>query len=120
MYYVRYENVQYSYLPSQLLIGYLDVSDEEEGGDQVLMPWHGLGRAAALVALGLLCSMAETHSFFQLNVAGLKVKSAVAAAVFRKAMTVKQPRGTGRWVLVKLLHINIWLTYYAFINIFSL
>jgi len=76
----------------QLLIGYLDVSDEEEGAHPAL-PWHGLAKAGALVALGLLCSLAETHSFFQLNVAGLKAKSAVAAAVFRKAMAVKQPRG---------------------------
>jgi hypothetical protein len=70
----------------------LDVADEEDNG-AALMPWHGLSRAAALVFLGLLCSLAETHSFFQLNVAGLKVKSALAAAVFRKSMAVKQPRG---------------------------
>ena len=73
------------------MIGYIDRSDEEDGRKGV--PVHGLAYAAALVAIGFVGSLAETHSFFQLNVAGFKAKSALSAAIFKKALALKQPRG---------------------------
>jgi hypothetical protein len=58
-----------------------------------LLPLHGLCYAFALVSLGFLGSLAETHSFFQLNLAGMKAKTALTSAIFRKALNMKQPRG---------------------------
>ena len=61
--------------------------------DAGVLPLHGILYAAALVGLGFLGSLAETHSFFQLNLAGMKAKTALTSAIFRKALNMKHPRG---------------------------
>ena len=66
---------------------------EEEDDAGAVFPLHGLLYAAALVGLGFLGSLAETHSFFQLNLAGMKAKTALTSAIFRKALNMKHPRG---------------------------
>ena len=65
-------------------------AEEDDAGP---LPVHGLLYAAALVGLGFLGSLAETHSFFQLNLAGMKAKTALTSAIFRKALNMKHPRG---------------------------
>ena len=65
-------------------------AEEDDAGP---LPVHGLLYAAALVGLGFLGSLAETHSFFQLNLAGMKAKTALTSAIFRKSLNMKHPRG---------------------------
>ena len=74
------------------IINYVDEADELEDGMGGL-PWNGLGYGLSLIGLGFLGSMCETHSFFQLNMAGLKTKSALIAAIFRKTLTIPQAKG---------------------------
>ena len=66
-------------------------AEEDDAGRA--LPLHGLLYAAALVGLGFLGSLAETHSFFQLNLAGMKAKTALTSAIFRKSLNMKHPRG---------------------------
>ena len=69
----------------------MDVAAVED--DAGVLPFHGILYAAALVGLGFLGSLAETHSFFQLNLAGMKAKTALTSAIFRKSLNMKHPRG---------------------------
>ncbi|TRY67445.1 hypothetical protein TCAL_02747 [Tigriopus californicus] len=72
----------------QQVIHYIDVADLEDQG----FPFHGIFYALILVVVSFLGSLCETHAFFQLNMAGMNTKTALAAAVFRKSLRLKSPK----------------------------
>eukprot|EP00095_Tigriopus_kingsejongensis_P005978 maker-scaffold48_size466083-snap-gene-2.9 protein:Tk05978 transcript:maker-scaffold48_size466083-snap-gene-2.9-mRNA-1 annotation:"hypothetical protein TRIADDRAFT_50060" len=75
-------------LSLQRIIQYIDVADDEDQG----FPIHGILYALLLVGIGFLGSLSETHAFFQLNMAGIKTKSALASAVIRKSLSIRSPK----------------------------
>ncbi len=100
-----------STLIPKLLIGYVDRSDEEDDASS-LLPVHGLTYALALVTISFVGSLAETHAFFQLNLAGMKTKTAMIAAIFRKALGVKQPKGKQQWSML-LIYSGVHMKLYT-------
>lgn len=55
--------------------------------------WAGVEYCLVLVAVGVLGSICETHTYFQLNNAGIKMKTALISAIFRKSLKMLQPNG---------------------------
>ena len=75
-------------------VAYIDVSDLSKGDPDLRgFPTHGVLYAFLVVSIGFVGSLSETHSFFQLNMMGLKAKTALTSAIFRKCLKLKQPRG---------------------------
>ena len=55
--------------------------------------WDGVEYCFLLVAVGFLGSICETHTYFQLNNGGIKMKSALISAIYRKSLKMLQPNG---------------------------
>ena len=55
--------------------------------------WDGVEYCVLLVAVGLLGAICETHTYFQLNNAGIKMKTALISALYRKSLKLLQPSG---------------------------
>lgn len=55
--------------------------------------WYGIRCCLLLVSLGFFSSMCETHTYFQLNSGGIKMKTALISAVYRKSLKMLQPNG---------------------------
>ena len=55
--------------------------------------WDGVEYCVLLVAVGLLGAICETHTYFQLNNAGIKMKTALISALYRKSLKMIQPSG---------------------------
>ena len=55
--------------------------------------WDGVEYCILLVAVGLLGAICETHTYFQLNNAGIKMKTALISALYRKSLKLLQPSG---------------------------
>ena len=75
-----------------------DKSDKGEDGSGFLMTehhsnWYGVRCCVWLVLLGFLSSVCETHAYYQLNSGGVKMKSAVIAAVYKKSLRIVEPNG---------------------------
>ena len=60
--------------------------------------WYGIRCCLLLVSLGFFSSMCETHTYYQLNLGGIKMKTALISAVYRKSLKMLQPNG-------KLFHL---------------
>ena len=63
-----------------------------EGGEHHTH-WYGLRCILLLVSLGFFSSMCETHTYYQLNLGGIKMKTALISAVYRKSLKMLQPNG---------------------------
>jgi ATP-binding cassette subfamily C (CFTR/MRP) protein 1 len=55
--------------------------------------WHGFEYCILLVSVGFLGALCETHTYFQLNNAGIKMKTAIISAIYRKSLKMIQPNG---------------------------
>ena len=55
--------------------------------------WYGIRCCLLLVSLGFFSSMCETHTYYQLNLGGIKMKTALISAVYRKSLKMLQPNG---------------------------
>ena len=55
--------------------------------------WHGFEYCLLLVVVGLFGALCETHTYFQLNNAGIKMKTALISAIYRKSLKMLQPNG---------------------------
>lgn len=55
--------------------------------------WYGIKCCLLLVSLGFFSSMCETHTYYQLNSGGIKMKTALISAVYRKSLKMLQPNG---------------------------
>ena len=55
--------------------------------------WYGIRCCLLLVSLGFFSSMCETHTYYQLNSGGIKMKTALISAVYRKSLKMLQPNG---------------------------
>ena len=58
--------------------------------------WDGVEYCVLLVAVGLLGAICETHTYFQLNNAGIKMKTALISALYRKSLKMIQPSGKNK------------------------
>ena len=75
-------------------------TESVKGDDQILgiegehhTHWYGLRCILLLVSLGFFSSMCETHTYYQLNLGGIKMKTALISAVYRKSLKMLQPNG---------------------------
>ena len=66
--------------------------------------WYGIRCCLLLVSLGFFSSMCETHTYYQLNLGGIKMKTALISAVYRKSLKMLQPNG-------KLFHFIFSVNY---------
>ena len=55
--------------------------------------WAGIEYCVILVVAGFLGAICETHTYFQLNNAGIKMKTALISAIYRKSLKMLQPNG---------------------------
>ena len=55
--------------------------------------WHGFEYCILLVAVGFFGALCETHTYYQLNNAGIKMKTALISAIYRKSLKMIQPHG---------------------------
>ena len=55
--------------------------------------WHGFEYCILLVAVGFFGALCETHTYYQLNNAGIKMKTALISAIYRKSLKTIQPHG---------------------------
>ena len=55
--------------------------------------WAGIKYCVILVVAGFLGAICETHTYFQLNNAGIKMKTALISAIYRKSLKMLQPNG---------------------------
>ena len=69
--------------------------------------WYGLRCILLLVSLGLFSSMCETHTYYQLNLGGIKMKTALISAVYRKSLKMLQPNGNFIFYLNKY-KLSFW------------
>ena len=53
----------------------------------------GVEYCAMLVVVGFLGAICETHTYFQLNNAGIKMKTALISAIYRKSLKMLKPTG---------------------------
>ena len=60
--------------------------------------WYGIRCCLLLVSLGFFSSMCETHTYYQLNSGGIKMKTALISAVYRKSLKMLQPNGKNIFV----------------------
>jgi hypothetical protein len=55
--------------------------------------WAGIEYCVMLVVVGFIGAICETHTYFHLNNAGIKMKTALISAIYRKSLKMLQPNG---------------------------
>ncbi len=55
--------------------------------------WEGFEYCILLVFVGFMGALCETQTYFQLNSAGIKMKTAIISAVYRKSLKMLAPNG---------------------------
>ena len=70
-----------------------DAIEEEDIENPHHTHWYGIRCCLLLVSLGFFSSMCETHTYYQLNLGGIKMKTALISAVYRKSLKMLQPNG---------------------------
>ena len=71
--------------------------------------WYGIRCCLLLVSLGFFSSMCETHTYYQLNLGGIKMKTALISAVYRKSLKMLQPNGkTNLFLLSRFQSMHIF------------
>ena len=68
--------------------------------------WAGIEYCVMLVVVGFIGAICETHTYFHLNNAGIKMKTALISAIYRKSLKMLQPNG-------KLLEMSSSLNFSA-------
>ena len=58
--------------------------------------WAGIEYCVILVLAGFIGAICETHTYFHLNNAGIKMKTALISAVYRKSLKMLQTNGKFR------------------------
>ena len=92
--------------------------------------WDGVEYCVLLVAVGLLGAICETHTYFQLNNAGIKMKTALISALYRKSLKLLQPSGifktkvrVGKNQLplqfISLQNLTLWIWYLWIVQTFK-
>ena len=79
--------------------------------------WAGIEYCVMLVVVGFIGAICETHTYFHLNNAGIKMKTALISAIYRKSLKMLQPNGKlCRWrsdkFKSKLSNLHTYLSKY--------
>ncbi len=75
-----------------------------EGPESESSIYQGIQLCLSLVLAGFIGSLCETHSYFQLNKAGILMKTALISAVYKKSLKIIQPNGEFKSISLSLLN----------------